>query len=154
MALADNLKKLMEIKQISPFDLSKISGVPQPRISEIVNSKTLNPQLKTLVKLAEALEVEIVVLVGSEAVESKYKQFAEVREKQSIQDYQKRYGVTALFREINPGQEELLRCWDLLDEGKRKSLMDVARAMAGVNCRSVESDQEENPLTVSKSAVK
>ena len=85
---------------------------------------------------------------------NKFRQFAEAKEALSISEMKERYGVTAVFREISPEQEELMRCWDIMDEGKRKSLMDVARSMAGFDYRSKKSDQEDNPSTGLKSAVK
>jgi len=44
--------------------LSRISGVPQSRISEIVSGKTKNPRTATISKLASALEVSLSWLIS------------------------------------------------------------------------------------------
>ncbi|TSK07801.1 MAG: helix-turn-helix transcriptional regulator [Geobacter sp.] len=59
MTIAKNLRELMFLNNIKATDLSKICGVPQPRISEILTGKTTNPQLKTLTKLAKGLGVAV-----------------------------------------------------------------------------------------------
>ena len=63
MTIGDFIKKLMEIRGLSTADLVRKSGIPQPRISEILSGKTKSPQSKTLIKLSEALEFEYSKLV-------------------------------------------------------------------------------------------
>ncbi len=62
--LANNLANLMEKQGVNAVELSKKSGVPQPRISEITSGKTADPRISTLSKLASALNVPIESLVG------------------------------------------------------------------------------------------
>jgi transcriptional regulator with XRE-family HTH domain len=59
MGIADNIKCLLDIRGIKPADLSRDSGVPQARISEIVSEKTKNPRMATLQKIAKALGVTV-----------------------------------------------------------------------------------------------
>ena len=65
MSLSDNLKLVMESKGLSASRLEKISKVPASRISDIVNNKTLNPQMKTINKLAKALDVDASELIAN-----------------------------------------------------------------------------------------
>ena len=57
--LSINLKAVMAEKGMKSMQLSMKSGVPLSRIGDILRSKTLNPQINTVAKLAEALEVPI-----------------------------------------------------------------------------------------------
>lgn len=66
--ISDNLQEIMRFRELSAIQLAKKSGVPQPRISEIVTGQTLNPQLKTLRKLAKALSVSIGELTSEKGV--------------------------------------------------------------------------------------
>lgn len=49
------LKELREKMEISQMQLSKISGVSQPVISDIERGKTSSPRFYTITKLASAL---------------------------------------------------------------------------------------------------
>jgi len=62
--ISKNLRRIMELKELTPTALAKTSGVSQPRIYEIVNGTTKNPQLKTLEKLSKALNVDFKDLIS------------------------------------------------------------------------------------------
>ena len=51
------LKTLMEKENISMYRLSKLSGVENKSIWNIVNNKRKDPQISTVVKIAKALEL-------------------------------------------------------------------------------------------------
>lgn len=40
------------------------------------------------------------------------------------------YSVTGFVRKVSIEEEELLKCWEKIDEGSRRTLMDVAKALA------------------------
>lgn len=77
MGLAENLTKLLESKGVNAVWLASKSGVPTSRISEIVTGKTINPQLKTLQKIADALEVPVGTLTGQKETPTVKEEFAE-----------------------------------------------------------------------------
>jgi len=65
-ALAINLKRILAERGLRPHDLLMLSGVPLSRIGDILRSKTLNPQVKTVEKLAKALNVTMDELMAEE----------------------------------------------------------------------------------------
>ena len=56
-AFADRLHELMELKRVTQQELSNRVGCSQPAISQMLNRKC-RPQKKTILKLAEALQVQ------------------------------------------------------------------------------------------------
>ena len=63
------LRAMMERRKISQAELARISGVPQPIISNILSGKTPNPSAKTALKLARALRcaVEDLIVIDQQA---------------------------------------------------------------------------------------
>ena len=53
----DFLKNYLIQKKISIYRLSKISGIGDGRLNEIINKKTKKPQITTVVKIAKALDL-------------------------------------------------------------------------------------------------
>lgn len=53
----DYLKNILIQNNISIYKLSKISGVADSRLIEIINKKTKKPQITTIVKIAKALDL-------------------------------------------------------------------------------------------------
>mgnify|MGYP003107463932 FL=1 len=51
------LKTLMEKENISMYRLSKLSGIENKSIWNIVNNKRKDPQISTVVKIATALDL-------------------------------------------------------------------------------------------------
>lgn len=51
------LKTVMEKENISMYRLSKLSGIENKSIWNIVNNKRKDPQISTVVKIAKALEL-------------------------------------------------------------------------------------------------
>ena len=56
-AFADRVRELMETKRLSQQELAARAGCSQPAISQMLN-RTCRPQKKTILKLAEALNVQ------------------------------------------------------------------------------------------------
>lgn len=56
------LKNMMHRKRINQFQLSTLSGIPQPRISNYINGRT-TPSIYTVNKLAKTLNCNIDELV-------------------------------------------------------------------------------------------
>ncbi len=53
--IAANLKKLIENSELKPSQISRKTGIPTSRISEIVTGKTKNPGVDTLFRIVDAL---------------------------------------------------------------------------------------------------
>lgn len=51
------LKNILSNRNISIYRLSKISGIGDGRLNQIINNKTKSPQIQTVVKIAKALEL-------------------------------------------------------------------------------------------------
>ena len=52
------LKNIMKKKHISMYKLSKLSGIENKIIWNIVNNKRKDPQISTVVKIAKALDLD------------------------------------------------------------------------------------------------
>ena len=53
--LSENLRKLFEASKRKPAEVSRETGIPAPRISEILTEKTKNPTIDTLFRIVSAL---------------------------------------------------------------------------------------------------
>ena len=51
------LKNILSNRNISIYRLSKISGIGDGRLNQIINKKTKKPQMTTVVKIAKALDL-------------------------------------------------------------------------------------------------
>lgn len=60
------IKNVREKKNITAYRLSKMTGINRPYLSQLENNKKFNPSLKTMYKIANALEVKIDDLFYSE----------------------------------------------------------------------------------------
>jgi len=63
--LAERVNYLLISSGLSVTAAAKKSGVPQPRLNDIVSGKTLNPHTKTTDKIAEYFEVSKAWLVSN-----------------------------------------------------------------------------------------
>ncbi len=64
MDFASNLKRMMERAGLSQADLARLSQLSTAQVACLVNGKTVDPRLSTLVKLADALGCSLDALVG------------------------------------------------------------------------------------------
>ena len=64
--LDENLKKLMEMKGMSQIDLSRKSGIHPSLLNRILKGKEHTPNMTTIQRLAEGLDVSIAALTGEE----------------------------------------------------------------------------------------
>lgn len=62
--MPSNLKRLISDRRTNANRLAIAAGVPAPRLSDILNGKTTNPSIRTVLKLAVALNVSIDELVA------------------------------------------------------------------------------------------
>lgn len=69
--LAKNLKILIKKENISEAELSRRCGVTQPMINRIVNAKTDNPKLKTLLRISRYFGISITELVEAKMSDDK-----------------------------------------------------------------------------------
>ena len=51
------LKFILIKRNLSIYKLSKLSGINDGRLNQIINNKTKSPQIQTVVKIAKALEL-------------------------------------------------------------------------------------------------
>ncbi len=64
--LGTKIKKLRINKKIKQFELAKAAGISNSFLSDIENGRTM-PSLKTLYKLADALDVSITVFLEDDS---------------------------------------------------------------------------------------
>ena len=126
MTLSEKLQKIMDAKGIQAIDLAKISGVPTSRISEIVTGKTKNPQLKTLMKLSDALGCSFLELTSSTLLTytpgCEEKQEEPIGEKLVLDDLDKR--ILSQVQGLTPEQkrtvEDIVSDYKLVQELKQE----------------------------------
>lgn len=53
----DYLRFILKKKKMSIYKLSKLSGISDGRINQIINKKTKKPQNSTIIKIAKALDL-------------------------------------------------------------------------------------------------
>lgn len=58
-AIIERLYKFMEEKNMTQYKLSQLSGVPFPTIKSIMQRKTKNITLKTLIMLTDGLNINL-----------------------------------------------------------------------------------------------
>lgn len=51
------LKNILSNRNISIYKLTKLSGIGDGRLNQIINKKTKKPQMTTVVKIAKALDL-------------------------------------------------------------------------------------------------
>ena len=61
--IGTRIRALRQDRVITQLELSSMSGVPLPTLKDIERGRTLNPRVKTIRRLATALEVQAIVLV-------------------------------------------------------------------------------------------
>lgn len=66
MSLSQNIKRLRVSKSLSQEKLARLADVTHVNLSKLERGEKDNPTMKTLIKLANALEVTIDELVGRE----------------------------------------------------------------------------------------
>ncbi|BAH06812.1 helix-turn-helix domain-containing protein [Clostridium kluyveri] len=64
MNFGTRLSELIDKFNISTYKLSKLSGVAQSTISDIVNGRNKNPSLETLLKFSSSLNITLSELIG------------------------------------------------------------------------------------------
>jgi len=63
---AKGLYRLMESRKVELKDISKATGIPKANISRLLNDKTSNPTLNTLIPLARYFDISVSDLIGDE----------------------------------------------------------------------------------------
>lgn len=59
----NNLISILNKKNISRYNLSKMTGLSKGAISRIINEKNKDPRISTVKKIAKALDVDINELI-------------------------------------------------------------------------------------------
>jgi transcriptional regulator with XRE-family HTH domain len=62
--LADNIKKFRKRKELSQDKLAKLADVTHTTLVKLESGANDNPTIKTLIKIADVLEVDLDKLVG------------------------------------------------------------------------------------------
>jgi transcriptional regulator with XRE-family HTH domain len=63
MKIGENIKKIRKKRELSQDKLSKLADVTHTTLAKIESGKNDNPTIKTLIKIAKALNVKINDLV-------------------------------------------------------------------------------------------
>lgn len=66
MSVAENIRKLIAFKQTTASAVSKKAGLPRDAVRDILIGKSKNPRADTILKIAQALEVDPANLMGEE----------------------------------------------------------------------------------------
>lgn len=94
--IADRLKKAIETSWVTPAEISRKTGIPSSRISEITTGKTKNPGVDTLFRIAKAIGASLDAIVCEEGEEGRG------------------YQVKTIHRAVRSDQEQLIQCYDQL----------------------------------------
>lgn len=70
-AVVERLYKYMEEKNITQYKLAQLSGVPFPTIKSIMQRKTNNITLKTLMMLSDGLGIKLIDFLNDPLFDSK-----------------------------------------------------------------------------------
>jgi transcriptional regulator with XRE-family HTH domain len=71
MTLAERLKEIIERKDLTPYEISSVTGIKESTLSRILRGKTKKPQPETLKLLANYLQTSVVFLkTGNEEQKS------------------------------------------------------------------------------------
>lgn len=70
-AVVERLYKYMEEKNITQYKLAQLSGVPFPTIKSIMQRKTNNITLKTLMMLSDGLGIKLIDFLNDPSFDSK-----------------------------------------------------------------------------------
>ena len=70
MEIKDNLKNEMDLAGLNPYDLQKLSKVPQPTIHRILTGESKFPRADTLKKLAQAMNISHNILIDGRMEEN------------------------------------------------------------------------------------
>ena len=62
--LHEHIKKICKEKNITGYQLSKMTGISNSLLYKILREDTADPQVSTLIKIADALDVSLDKLVG------------------------------------------------------------------------------------------
>lgn len=62
--LAERIQKVMDVRGITQADLARMTGITTSNIAYIVNGKTKDPRLQSVLAIAEALDVSLDYLAG------------------------------------------------------------------------------------------
>src|SRR3990167_7161172 len=69
-SLANQLSTLLKNNKLKPTQLAKATGIAQPIIHRLITGKTTNPQLTTLLTIADYFNIELDHLIGRKALHS------------------------------------------------------------------------------------
>lgn len=64
MDFAVRLAEVLKVQKITPYKLSKKTGIAQSTLSDILNGKIRSTTLDSLIKIAAALDITVSELIG------------------------------------------------------------------------------------------
>lgn len=62
--LHEHIKRICKEKNVTGYQLSKMTGISNSLLYKILREDTADPQISTLIKIADALDVSLDELVG------------------------------------------------------------------------------------------
>lgn len=104
MGIRENLKRLMELKRVSQYELARQTGVPQPTIHRILIGESVDPKTVTVEKLANYFGVSVPDLRGTAKREWKE--------------------ATGRFSALSEEAIDLLAAWEKLPPERRQAYKD------------------------------
>jgi len=121
LSIAERLQKALSDKGLSPAELSRRAGVPQPRLSQILSGKTPNPRWDTISKLSVHLGVPAEWLFSG-------KEDTFIAPQPTVQETSTDY-----LKQKDRRLRELVFIFERLPDDDRDSLLKAARGLALVN---------------------
>lgn len=117
--LANRVKYLIDINNLSVTAAAKKCAIPQPRLNDIVSGKTLSPHQKNIKKIAEGFDVpEWWVAAGDGPPPGKVKMEGP------------QFQVTTIHQAVRSDQQEWLDAYEQLSPGLKLDLLAVVKALS------------------------
>lgn len=104
MGIRENLRKLMDLKGVSQYELARQAHVPQPTIQRILSGESRDPKTATVEKLASYLGVSVPDLRGT-----------------AKRDWRE---ATGRFSALSEEAIDLLAAWERLPPERRQAYKD------------------------------
>ena len=126
MGIGVRIKEAIEKRGISAAELSRRSGVPAGRLSQIVSGKTPNPRSDTISKLSAALLVTEKWLVTGEGERDISPHQEETPVQKTVREHLEKFGEKG--EAITESERRAIAMLRSLDEEMRQDFLDAITA--------------------------
>lgn len=109
--IGERLEKILKDRGINGSSASKLCGVPAPRIYNLINGTTTNPETETVKKIAKGLGIdETYLLTGKSTLHGEVKEAILSYQGKQISINQDEFLLLCTFRDLpETEQKEILR---------------------------------------------